>query len=118
DHRRTIHFFTQRGVMMNTKRIAAVIGSVVLAVAMAGCSANGGGDDAPPGESPSSGAPDNGVSTPDGGVTDVSILMNWFAQAEQGGYWAMNAEGIAEEHGLNVTIKQGGPGIQTNPQIA
>lgn len=51
-------------------------------------------------------------------ATSATILTNWFAQAEQGGYWAAQAEGLAEDRGVDLTVMQGGPGIQTIPQVA
>ena len=34
---------------------------------------------------------------------------NWYAQAEHGGFYQAIAEGIYKKHGLDVTIKMGGP---------
>lgn len=41
----------------------------------------------------------------------VSYGTNWFAQAEHGGFYQAVATGIYKEHGLDVTIKMGGPQI-------
>lgn len=49
----------------------------------------------------------------------ISILANWFPQAELGGYWQAAADaggGGKGEQPLNVL--PGGPGIQTIPQVA
>lgn len=48
----------------------------------------------------------------------ASILMNWFAQAEQGGYWDAMENQYAKEAGVTLDVQQGGPGIQTVPQVA
>lgn len=53
-----------------------------------------------------------------GDAQQADILMNWFAQAEQGGYWQAQAAGIYEEHGVQARVRQGGPQIQTIPQVA
>ncbi|GAA1933584.1 ABC transporter substrate-binding protein [Nocardioides marmoribigeumensis] len=53
----------------------------------------------------------------EGGDKSATLLMNWFAQAEQGGYWAADAEGLAKDDGVDIKVQQGGPGIQTVPQV-
>lgn len=86
---------------MKKRLLVGLAGAAALALGLAGCSGGGPGGDA--------GAD---------GPQSATILTNWFAQAEQGGYWAAQAEGIAEENGIDLTVKQGGPGIQTIPQVA
>jgi NitT/TauT family transport system substrate-binding protein len=39
----------------------------------------------------------------------VTYGANWYAQAEQGGFYQAIATGIYQKHGLDVTIKSGGP---------
>ncbi len=41
----------------------------------------------------------------------VTYGTNWFAQAEHGGFYQAVATGIYKEHGLDVTIKMGGPQV-------
>ena len=41
----------------------------------------------------------------------VTFATDWFAQAEQGGYWQALADGTYERHGLDVNIRMGGPQI-------
>ncbi len=41
----------------------------------------------------------------------VTYGTNWFAQAEHGGFYQAIAKGIYKEHGLDVTIKMGGPQV-------
>lgn len=41
----------------------------------------------------------------------VTIITTWFAQAEHGGYYQAQAMGIYKKHGLDVTIKSGGPQV-------
>ena len=38
---------------------------------------------------------------------------NWYAQAEHGGFYQAIAEGIYKKYGLDVTIKMGGPSLNT-----
>ena len=41
----------------------------------------------------------------------VTFATTWFAQAEHGGFYQAVAEGIYKKHGLDVTIKMGGPQV-------
>jgi NitT/TauT family transport system substrate-binding protein len=41
----------------------------------------------------------------------VVFVTNWYAQAEHGGFYQALAEGIYQRHGLDVTIKMGGPQV-------
>jgi NitT/TauT family transport system substrate-binding protein len=43
----------------------------------------------------------------------VTFLTNWLAEAEHGGFYQALAEGLYKAEGLDVTIKQGGPQINT-----
>ncbi len=51
-------------------------------------------------------------------LTKVTFGTDWLAEAEHGGFYQALAEGLYQKHGLDVTIRMGGP--QTNPaqQIA
>ncbi len=44
-------------------------------------------------------------------LTPVTVSTTWYAQAEHGGIYAAKALGIYEKHGLDVTIKMGGPQV-------
>jgi NitT/TauT family transport system substrate-binding protein len=48
----------------------------------------------------------------------VRLLMNWFAQANQAGYWQPQIDGLGKENGIAISALQGGPKIQTIPQVA
>src|SRR6516162_7871030 len=48
----------------------------------------------------------------------VRLLMNWFAQADQSGYWQAQIDDAGKDKGLKITTTQGGPKIQTVPQVA
>ena len=41
----------------------------------------------------------------------LTFGTNWFAEAEHGGFYQAIAKGIYKEHGLDVTIKMGGPQV-------
>ena len=41
----------------------------------------------------------------------IVFVTNWYAQAEHGGFYQAVAEGIYQRHGLEVTIKMGGPQV-------
>lgn len=81
--------------MIRTLRRAAAATTAVLAVAaVTACSSDGGDEQ------------------------QVDLLMNWFAQAEQGGYWQAGAEQLAADEDIELNVRQGGPQIQTIPQVA
>lgn len=50
------------------------------------------------------------------GLTEISFATDWKAQAEQGGFYQALALGLYEKHGLKVTLRQGGPGVNI-PQL-
>jgi NitT/TauT family transport system substrate-binding protein len=43
-----------------------------------------------------------------GALTKVALLLNWYPEAEHGGFYAAKAHGIFEKHGLDVDIQPGG----------
>jgi NitT/TauT family transport system substrate-binding protein len=51
-------------------------------------------------------------------ATPVRILTTWFAQADQAGYWQAQIDDLGKSDGLKITALQGGPKIQTIPQVA
>lgn len=46
-----------------------------------------------------------------GELKKVIYGTNWYAQAEHGGFYQAVATGIYKEHGLDVTVKMGGPQV-------
>ncbi len=48
----------------------------------------------------------------------VTFLTNWFAQAEHGGFYAGVTNGIYKKHGLDVTVRMGGPQINVMQLLA
>lgn len=52
------------------------------------------------------------MATPAGAQTTKLVFgTDWFAEAEHGGYYQAIAEGIYKKHGLDVSIKMGGPQV-------
>jgi NitT/TauT family transport system substrate-binding protein len=90
--------------MQYLRRTLAALAALAIVAALGAC----GGDD----DSGSGGA------SSDGGTEKVTLLMNWFAQAEQGGYWQAQAAQTGKADGLDIEVQQGGPQIQTIPQVA
>jgi NitT/TauT family transport system substrate-binding protein len=50
-------------------------------------------------------------STPANAADKVVFMTNWYAEAEHGGFYQALAEGIYRKHGLDVSIKMGGPQV-------
>ncbi|WP_235990560.1 ABC transporter substrate-binding protein [Bremerella alba] len=50
--------------------------------------------------------------------TDVKLALNWFPEAEHGGFYAAKLKGYFAEEGLNVEILPGGPGSPVIQQVA
>ncbi|MBD2093182.1 ABC transporter substrate-binding protein [Microcoleus sp. FACHB-1515] len=51
------------------------------------------------------------AASPTGELTKVTYGTNWYAQAEHGGFYQAVAKGIYRDHGLDVTVKMGGPQV-------
>ncbi len=49
---------------------------------------------------------------------EVRIINNWFGQSDQAGYWQAMQDNLGKESGIKLTVLQGGPRIQTIPQVA
>ena len=47
-----------------------------------------------------------------------TYMTNWYAQAEHGGFYQAVAEGSYQKHGLDVTIKMGGPQVNITQMMA
>ena len=48
----------------------------------------------------------------------VSIITSWTAEAEHGGFYEAFANGYYKKHGLDVTIRQGGPQLNSAQMLA
>jgi NitT/TauT family transport system substrate-binding protein len=53
-----------------------------------------------------------------GKPTPITMQLNWHAQADFGGYFTAKADGLYEQAGLDVTLKQGGPQLNTHQLLA
>lgn len=72
--------------------------------------------------------PDPGPAIGDGELTgvaasspvprSVTLALNWYPEAEHGGYYAALVHGFFEEAGLKVTIRPGGPGVPVIQDVA
>ncbi|MFN3648464.1 MAG: ABC transporter substrate-binding protein [Armatimonadota bacterium] len=52
------------------------------------------------------------------GLKKVSLLLNWFPEAEHGGFFAALVHGFYREAGLDVEIRPGGPNVPMIQQTA
>jgi NitT/TauT family transport system substrate-binding protein len=59
-------------------------------------------------------APETASAEPNSELDSVTFGTSWFAQAEHGGFYQALATGIYEDHGLDVTIRMGGPQVNGN----
>ena len=48
----------------------------------------------------------------------MRILTNWFIQPDQAGYWQAQQDNLGKDAGIKISVQQGGPRIQTVPQVA
>lgn len=48
----------------------------------------------------------------------VQLRLNWFPEAEHGGYYAALVHGYFKQAGLDVTILKGGPGVPVREEVA
>ena len=81
------------------KRVAIVIG---FTAAIVGC-----GTSSPP-----------PVDADPADLIEVELQLNWYPEAEHGGYYAALVHGYFEDEGLRVTIKPGGPSVPVLAQVA
>jgi NitT/TauT family transport system substrate-binding protein len=65
-------------------------------------------------EGPRAGQPSAGRPT----LVEVGLALNWYPEAEHGGYYAAVVHGFFEEEGLKVTIRPGGPGVRVVADVA
>ncbi|MCA9065369.1 MAG: ABC transporter substrate-binding protein [Planctomycetaceae bacterium] len=56
---------------------------------------------------------DGGVSENDDGTTDVRIALNWYPEAEHGGFYAAETAGYFQQQNLAVELIPGGPAAPT-----
>jgi NitT/TauT family transport system substrate-binding protein len=53
-----------------------------------------------------------------GQKTKIVLVTDWKAQAEHGGFYEALAEGLYARHGLDVTIREGGPAVNVGQLLA
>jgi NitT/TauT family transport system substrate-binding protein len=51
-------------------------------------------------------------------LTPILYTLDWFPQAEKGGFFQAKADGIYEKYGLDVTIRPGGPQVNIQQLLA
>jgi len=56
------------------------------------------------------------AAAPGAALDKVTLATNWKAEAEHGGFYQAIATGIYRRHGLDVTLRMGGPQVN-NPQL-
>jgi NitT/TauT family transport system substrate-binding protein len=95
--------------MRNARRALVVAALLVAAVAIAACGSS---------SDKSSSGSNSSSSSSGGGTKTVTLLMNWFPQAEQGGYFQAQAAETGKKDGIAFKVLAGGPQIQTIPQVA
>lgn len=96
--------------------VAAGLGASCWLGSLAGCGGEGSGVASSSGDGTLS---DEGPIGPDGKPTPrkVELLLNWYPEAEHGGFFAAEALGFYREENLDVTIVDGGPGKPVSPQV-
>ena len=77
-------------------------------IVLAGCTGDEAADPVAPPAGPT-GAPE---------LTEVELALNWFPEAEHGGYYAALVHGYFEEAGFEVKIIPGGPGVPVRQNVA
>ncbi|MBC7816060.1 MAG: ABC transporter substrate-binding protein [Planctomycetaceae bacterium] len=82
-------------------------------LAISGCSSD---QTVPPKDSPtdSASSPNSGLKP----INDVELALNWLPEAEHGGFYAADVEGLFTEHQLRVKIIPGGPGVPVIQNVA
>ena len=89
---------------------------VVALLALTGCRGRDQAENGAP-ASPMPTSPTPGQSAPPADQA-VSLQLNWFPEAEHGGFFAALALNHFKEAGLDVTILPGGPGVPIVPAVA
>lgn len=91
-----------------TRKVALRAVLMASLIGLAGCADNETGDLV----EPPAGAP------PAKALTKVELALNWFPEAEHGGYYAAHVHGFFEQAGFDVKIIPGGPGVPVIQNVA
>lgn len=70
------------------------------------------------GNPPAAGSGTNAAGADDKPLTKIDLQLNWFPEAEHGGFYAALVHGYYREAGLDVTILPGGPNTPVVQQVA
>jgi NitT/TauT family transport system substrate-binding protein len=57
-------------------------------------------------------------SSPDTGLTKVTLQADWYPQPEHGGFYNAQVKGFYKDEGLEVNIQPGGPYVSVGQQVA
>ena len=98
-------------LLQSCRRIVSLLSLILLC---AGCSGDSTSD---PGTAPG-GDEANAPTTDEQKLRPVELALNWFPEAEHGGYYAALVHGYFEEAGFDVTIIPGGPGVPVIQNVA
>ncbi len=79
----------------------ALVGTMAAVLLLSGCDNN---------------KPADAAKTDKPALTHITFVTDWKAQAEHGGFYEALAEGLYKKHGLDVTIREGGPSVNV-PQL-
>jgi NitT/TauT family transport system substrate-binding protein len=64
------------------------------------------------------GSATSGLGKPGGNVSKVDLLLNWYPEAEHGGFYAALVHGYYNEAGVDVRIVPGAKGVVVGPELA
>ncbi|WP_083652269.1 ABC transporter substrate-binding protein [Bacillus sp. MRMR6] len=94
--------------MKALKKLHFLVMGMVLILILAACGE----------EEAGSSATDGGSGEKQAEVTDVKVVLNWFAKSQHGGVYAAQENGLFEDQNLNVTVEPGGPQVSSINMVA
>ena len=104
--------------MIHLQRYFTLI-ALCFVFAAIGCPAAPGPVAPPPAPNPNAATPNNATAPEDTiELKQVQLVLNWFPEAEHGGFYAALVHGYYQEAGLDVEIVPGGPGVKASLQVA
>ncbi|WP_109474058.1 ABC transporter substrate-binding protein [Ornithinimicrobium cavernae] len=95
--------------MGHTRRIPGLVAAAAAGALLLSACGGGTSEDESPGSA---------EGEADGGLTPVTLQLQWFAQGQFAGYYAALDQGYFEEEGLDVTIREGGADIVPQTVVA